>query len=110
MPQVKIYGNELHLNECRLKLSNAIHECIMETLLIPQNKRFHRFINLNSADFIYPDDKTNKYIIIEIFMMIGRTTETKKRLIKGLFKRISCVLDIVPGDIEICIMESDPSN
>jgi 4-oxalocrotonate tautomerase family enzyme len=59
---------------------------------------------------IFPDDKSYKYTIIEINMMEGRTTETKKNLIKSLFKDIEVNLGISSSDIEICIIESPASN
>ena len=59
---------------------------------------------------IFPDDKSHQYIIIEIMMIEGRETETKKNLIKSLFKNINKDLDISVNDIEICIIESKVSN
>ena len=43
-------------------------------------------------------------------MIEGRETETKKNLIKSLFKNINKDLDISVNDIEICIIESKASN
>ena len=59
---------------------------------------------------IFPDDKSHQYIIIEIIMIEGRETETKKNLIKSLFKNINKDLDISVNNIEICIIESKASN
>ena len=59
---------------------------------------------------MFPDDKSHQYIIIEIMMIEGRETETKKNLIKSLFKNINKDLDISVNDIEICIIESKASN
>lgn len=59
---------------------------------------------------IFPDDKSQQYIIIEIIMMKGRETNTKKNLIKSLFQNINKELKIALSDIEICIIESEPSN
>ena len=59
---------------------------------------------------IFPDDKSDKYTIIEIIMMEGRTPQTKKNLIKTLFEDIEKDLNISPHDIEICILESPASN
>ena len=43
-------------------------------------------------------------------MITGRTVETKKKLIKRLFKEISSQLKIAPMNIEISIIESPASN
>lgn len=98
------------LNPIKKKLSDTIHHCIVETLKFPQNKKAHRFINLEKDDFFYPEGRTEAYIIIEIMMISGRTVETKKRLINMLFKEIHKQLGISTTDIEICILESPASN
>lgn len=110
MAQVKVYGNKSFLEVIKIPLSDLIHECIVKILKFPQDKKYHRFLNLESSDFIYPAEKSDKYIIIEILMMSGRERETKKLLIKELFKRISENIQISTSDIEICIIESDPAN
>lgn len=110
MSQVKIYGlRENFINKKQL-LSDAIHHCIVEFLQFPKNKRAHRFINLEKDDFYYPEGRTEDYVITEIMMMKGRTTETKKKLIKMLFKEISEKVTISTHDIEILILESSSSN
>jgi len=43
-------------------------------------------------------------------MIEGRTTKTKKELIKSLFQRIKQELSIDNSDLEICIIESPASN
>ena len=87
-----------------------IHQCVVEALQFPQNKRAHRFINLEKDDFYYPEGRTDAYIIIEFMMIEGRTVEAKKNLIKMLFEQISSQLGISVTDIEICIMESPAAN
>jgi len=55
MAQIKIYGLKHHLDKVKHDLSNVIHECIVSILKFPENKRAHRFISLDKADFYYPD-------------------------------------------------------
>ncbi len=110
MSQIKIYGLRTNLNEIKLQLSDIIHNCIVETLQLPISKRFHRFINLDKDDFLYPKGRTDAYIIIEILMISGRTSSTKKRLIKMLIKKINEQLHISLNDIEITIIESEAFN
>src|SRR5262245_18204981 len=106
MAQIKIYGLKDHLNAKKAKLSDVIHSCVVDALHFPQDKRAHRFFPLERDDFYYPDGRTDAYTIIEINMLEGRTTETKKQLIPLLFERISQPLDITVQDIEINIQES----
>ena len=84
MSQIKIYGLRSSLSPIRKALSDTVHQCVVETLKIPADKRFHRFILLDKEDFYFPDDRTPAYIIIEIMMIAGRSTETKKKLIQQL--------------------------
>jgi 4-oxalocrotonate tautomerase family enzyme len=110
MAQIKIYGLHAHLNSCRDDLSSAIHQAAMETLGLPPGKRFHRFIGLDAADFVYPADRTRQYTIIEISMFEGRTVETKKSFIRALFAGIQARCGISPQDVEITITETPREN
>ena len=110
MSQIKIYGLKDNLDNIKQKLSETIHSTIVEILSFPKNKKYHRFISLDKKDMLFPDDKSYQYIIIEIMMIEGRETETKKNLIKSLFKNINKDLNISVDDIEICIIESKASN
>jgi len=110
LAQVKIYGLKTNLNKIKNELSNIIHQCIVESLSFPKDKKYHRFISLDEDEMIFPDDKSKQYTIIEIIMIEGRETETKKDLIKSLFKNITKELNIENNDLEICIIESPASN
>ena len=110
MAQIKIYGQKNALKKIQTPLSDLIHKSIVDVLSFPQEKRFHRFIGLDKDDFIYPPDRSENYIIIEIMMMEGREVETKKRLIKRLFTTINHQLSISVDDIEITIIESPACN
>ena len=110
MAQVKIYGLKTSLSKIRRELSNIIHECIVKSLSFPKDKKYHRFISFEKDEMIFPDDKSEQYTIIEIMMMEGRATDTKKELIKSLFKNIKQELNIENNDLEICIIESPASN
>jgi 4-oxalocrotonate tautomerase family enzyme len=110
MAQVKIYGLRNNLTKIQNELSETIRNCIVQALSFPKEKKYHRFIKLDKDDMIFPKDKSYKYTIIEINMIEGRTTETKKNLIKLLFESIKTDLNISSSDIEICIFESSASN
>jgi phenylpyruvate tautomerase PptA (4-oxalocrotonate tautomerase family) len=110
MAQIKIYGNKAQLRLIQQKLSDVLHGCLVECLKLPADKRFHRFIALDSEDFIYPPDRSAAYTIIEISMFEGRSSESKKALIYKLFERFEAELGIVPQDLEITIYESPRQN
>ncbi|HEY9836530.1 MAG TPA: tautomerase family protein [Vampirovibrionales bacterium] len=110
MAQLKIYGNAAFLAESRNLISDVIHSCVVDALALPQDKRFHRFLPLEKEDFIYPPNRSEKYVIIEVSMFEGRTVETKKKLIHLLFSRLSVQVGIRPVDLEITITETPKHN
>jgi len=106
MAQVKIYGIDSQLNPIKKQLSDVIHRCIVEALVFPEDKRFHRFFPMKEEDMIFPSNRSDAYTIIEIMMIEGRTKETKKRLIALLFEHIEKELGIQTADVEILIQEA----
>ena len=110
MPQVKVYGLRSALAPLRTSLSEAIHAVLVDTLGTPIQKRFQRFILLDAEDFIYPDDRSEKYTIIEMSLFEGRTAETKKKLIKRLYAAIEAATGITPQDLEITLFETPAAN
>jgi 4-oxalocrotonate tautomerase family enzyme len=105
MAQIKIYGLKDRLNPIKRQLSDIIHSCVVDALKFPVDKRAHRFFPLEHDDFYNPAGRSESYIIIE-----GRTTETKKQLIRLLFERINREVNISLQDIEICILEAPKPN
>ena len=110
MPQIKIYGLQSNIEPKRFALSHAIHTALTMALGTAENKRFQRFILLDTENFIYPSDRTSNYTIIEIIMFTGRPQETKKKLIQLLYEKIEQTTDITPQDLEITILEVPPAN
>jgi 4-oxalocrotonate tautomerase family enzyme len=110
MAQIKIYGLRAHIEPIKRRVSDTIHGALVEHLGLPPDKCFHRFFPLDEADFVHPPDRTARYTIIEISMFEGRTTETKKQLIRQLIQRLGTDLGIEPQDVEITIFETPRHN
>ncbi|MDD5033370.1 MAG: tautomerase family protein [Methylococcaceae bacterium] len=110
MAQIKIYGIKEKLAPVRERLSEVIHECVMEALQFPADKRSHRFFLMEKEDMLYPAGRTDAYTIIEIAMIEGRSVEARKKLIRLLFDKIRDEVNIQHQDIEICIQESPACN
>ncbi len=102
---IVIYGMDKQLNPVKAKMSDVIHECMMEVLGVPEGKRAHRFVPLEKENYFYPSDRSDKYTVLEINMMEGRKETTKKRLIHALFNKFELKLNILPIDLEITIKE-----
>lgn len=110
MSQIKIYALASTINQHRDQLSQAIHAALVNALQYPTNKKFQRFIALNAEDFIYPNDRSQNYLIIEISMFEGRSIESKKTLIRSLFENIQRQCGISSQDTEITIFETPKHN
>jgi 5-carboxymethyl-2-hydroxymuconate isomerase len=110
MAQIKIYGIKEKLAPIRERLSEVIHECVMEALQFPADKRAHRFFHMDKESMLYPASRSDAYTIIEISMMEGRSVEAKKKLIRLLFDNIRDKIGIEHHDIEISLQESPPCN
>jgi hypothetical protein len=110
MAQVKIYGIKDNLIPLRERLSEVIHECVMEALQFPRDKRAHRFFPMDRDNMLYPDGRTDAYTIIEVTMIEGRSIDARRKLIRLLFDRIQERVGIKHQDLEICIQESPASN
>jgi phenylpyruvate tautomerase PptA (4-oxalocrotonate tautomerase family) len=106
MAQVKVYGLRRRLEPVRAALSEAIHAAVVEAFQYPPEKRFHRFLHLDDADFLFPADRSDRYTIVEISVFEGRSAGAKKALIRGLYARIPPATGIPPQDIEITISET----
>ena len=110
MPQVKIYGLREQLRPIMAAASDVIHSCFVDALKYPAEKRFHRFFPLEADEFIFPAGRSNRYTIIEINMIKGRSGEAKRNLIRQLFERFQTTLGITGDDLEITIIEIRKAN
>jgi hypothetical protein len=106
MPQVKIYGHAAPLRAMQRELSDVIHGCAVDALAFPREKRFHRFIPLAQGDFIHPEDRSERYTVIEILLFEGRSVEAKKRFIRLLYERAREQLQLSPMDLELTLIET----
>jgi phenylpyruvate tautomerase PptA (4-oxalocrotonate tautomerase family) len=108
--QVKVYGIREYLDPIKARLSTVIHECVVEALQFPVDKRAHRFFPMEAEDFHYPASASPRYTILEVSMFEGRSIDTKKALIRLLFERIGSQCDRLPNEIEITIAETPRHN
>jgi phenylpyruvate tautomerase PptA (4-oxalocrotonate tautomerase family) len=110
MTQVKIYGLRRTLTPLRTALSDAIHRSVVSAFAYPPEKRFHRFLLLDEADFIHPRDRSDRYTIIELSIFEGRSVSARKHLISQLYEHIPQATGITKQDIEITIFETPRHN
>lgn len=107
--QIKIYAHQETITQYRQQISDAIHTALIVALQYPPDKKFQRFIALDPENFIYPKDRTEHYMIIEISMFEGRTKEAKKQFIQQIFTNLNSI-GIMPQAVEITIFETPKEN
>jgi len=110
MAQVKIFGLRSHLAPIIPSVSDVIHSCVVDALQYPQDKRAHRFFQLEENEFFYPAGRSGKYTILEFSMFEGRPVEAKKTLIRLLFERFQSELGVSSTDLEMTIFETPRHN
>ncbi len=110
MAQVKVYVLAKTLEAKGDRISEAIHESLVEAIGLPLEKKFQRFIPLEKERFIFPSDRSDEYLIIEISMFEGRSKEMKKELVRALYQNIGSKTQIRAHDIEITLFETPRAN
>ena len=110
MGQVKIYGLRSRLQPIRERLSEVLHQCVVDAFQYPANKKAHRFCYLEPGDFYYPEGRSEKYTIIEILLFEGRSVSAKKALYQHIFRSFEQELHISPNDVEITLIETPMDN
>jgi phenylpyruvate tautomerase PptA (4-oxalocrotonate tautomerase family) len=106
MAQFIIYSHADHVTEARERISAALHTVATKVLRLPEDKRFHRFIPLAPENFVHPADRSARYTIIEVHLFSGRTPDTKRAFIRGVFAELERTAGLSPQDVEITLLES----
>jgi phenylpyruvate tautomerase PptA (4-oxalocrotonate tautomerase family) len=88
MPLVNIYLQDVWDESQIKKISDDIHESLVNTFKIPENDYNHRIIKLSNKEFIHSERKTEKCIFIEMYLFPGRSREAKRKLYEEIFNRM----------------------
>lgn len=111
MPQAKVYGIREHLVPIRAIVSDAINESISSAFKFPADRRLQRFFPMDREDFIFPaHERSERYIIIEIETFEGRSSDTKREVVRQITQRINSGTGIEPRDIDVIITEQPRHN
>lgn len=109
MVQVKCYGHKAALQGNREALSTAVQAALGTAFGVSQAQCVKRFIGLEEGDFVHPDERSEQYTIIEIVCFEGRSSETKRALIRLLYDEIVQRVGIEAADVEIILFEAPAS-
>ncbi len=105
MPIVKVEILKGKSNEYKKTVLDCVHEGLMAGLNISDWDRFQRLYELDRADFEFPSEKTENFLIIEITIFPSRTKEQKGKAISEITRLLGERLNIVPADVFIIFNE-----
>ena len=111
MPFVRISLRKGLSQEVRDRISQAVHQSLIQDFNIPENDYFHIIAELDGSQIKYPSSylgisHTGNLIFIEITAGAGRTVQQKERLYSRIAKSISVETDIRIEDIIIVLTEN----
>ncbi|MBN1500479.1 MAG: tautomerase family protein [Spirochaetes bacterium] len=84
MPIVKVNVLKGLSSAEKKEIHDAIHQSLVSALKIEDWDYFHRLYEFSKEDFIFPESKSDRFILIEIHLFSGRTKEQKANLYKIL--------------------------
>ena len=109
MPLVKISVLD-HWSSSRIKeLNQAVHDGLKSALGIEDWDFFHRVYRFSKDEFVFPDFKSEDFMIIELHIFPGRSDEQKEAVYREVCKSVG-KLGIAPEDVLIQIIEQPDIN
>jgi phenylpyruvate tautomerase PptA (4-oxalocrotonate tautomerase family) len=116
MPLVTITLHKGRTAQEKRVIADAIHDALVQSG-IPQQDRFQRFIELNADDFIYDltypslsEARSEKFIIVEILLSVGRSVKVKKELLKQLISNLEQCASLSSRDVMVVFKETQWEN
>ncbi|MBR4823431.1 MAG: tautomerase family protein [Spirochaetaceae bacterium] len=109
MPVVKISVLD-HWSSGKIKeLNQAVHNGLVSALGIADWDFFHRVYKFSKDDFVFPDFKSDNFMIIELYIFPGRTDEQKAAVYRDICHNVE-KLGIKAEDVLIQIIEQPDIN
>lgn len=109
MPLVKISILKGRSKPEKKQLLDLIHSSLVEAFKIPDHDRLQRVYEFSEDDFEIPNDRSDKFTIIEITIFPGRSVEAKKKLYKLIFSELKQI-GYQDNDALVILHEPDLDN
>jgi phenylpyruvate tautomerase PptA (4-oxalocrotonate tautomerase family) len=109
MPLVKISIRKGRTDKEKKAILDGIHMALVEAFEIPDSDRVQRIDEYNENEFEIPNDRTDKFTIIEITVLPGRSFEAKKKLYKLIFNQLK-TLGYNANDAVVVLHEPEINN
>ena len=116
MPLVTISLSDSWSTEDTKSIADGIHQAIVG-VGFPQTDRFQKIHRLSPARFLYDDrhpnltePRTEKFVLIEIVISLGRSVEFKKDLLTRIIGNLKNHPGILPHDVMVLFIETAREN
>lgn len=110
MPLVRISLPAGKPESYRAAISNQVYDAMRETLAIPDGDRFQVITEHDGSTLIADPNfmgmqRSADFVVIQIFLSRGRTTEIKQELYRRVAERLAASPGVRPDDIFIALTE-----
>ncbi|HEX2122086.1 MAG TPA: tautomerase family protein [Thermoanaerobaculia bacterium] len=115
MPLVRITLRKGRSPEFLRDLGNAVHDALVSQANVPADDKFQIFEEVESDRLVaHPSyggvERSEGFVLIQIFLNAGRTVEVKKNLYADVVKRMQAAVDVRPDDVLINLVEVTKEN
>lgn len=109
MPLVKISIRKGRSDSEKKVLLDGIHNALVDAFEIPERDRVQRLDEYSENEFEIPNDRTDKFTIIEITILPGRSFDAKKKLYQLIFSHLK-TLGYNDNDAVVVLHEPELNN
>lgn len=112
MPLVRISVGETVKRDKRKLLADAVYDAMRATIGIPEGDKFV-VLTAHAEDELIADpgfmgmQRTNEFVMVQITLRRGRTTEKKQELYREIAKLFEERAAIAPNNVMIVLSEND---
>jgi 4-oxalocrotonate tautomerase family enzyme len=110
MPLVKITLRTGTSHEYRAAILGGVHAALVGAFRIPDHDRHQMLFELDADHFEIPQNKSEKFVVIEIIAFAGRSFEAKKNLYAAIVQNLAEDPGIPGNDVLIIIHEPPAEN
>ena len=109
MPSTRIETRRGWLGAQRREVLEAVQRALMAGILIPENDRCIRLVEVDADAMIVPPHVGERYVVIEISLFTGRSIEAKRRLYAALMTELK-PFGLAAHDIKVILHEVPREN
>ncbi len=109
MPDVRIETTKGWMGSRKLAIAEAVHTAIVDALKIKPEDRSYRVIEHEPDAILTPPLRGERYTIVEITLMVGRSPEAKRALYRGIVDNLEA-FGVPPADVKIILLEVAADN